>query len=165
MDHRLSSWLLLLSAETEPGTTHSDHPSLTEFRHKLFDVGSSIVFSPEHTRAIFQHPDAHPVLLATTSCPRIFPAYISALRTHKLSVFLDQNSSAGGLAKRIRGAARQLFARSVAEREWSIVAKLTHSSEELQVVDDDWADEFGALVESAIHTLDNKWSGEFDLFS
>lgn len=159
-DNHLSSFLLL-PVGAEPETLHDRHPPLTEFRHKLFDVGCSIVFSPEHTRAIFQHPDTHPILLATTSCPRIFPAYVSALRTHKLSVFLDQGNSAGGLAKRIRGAARQLYARSVAERnDWSVIARLSQSSEELQVVDDDWADEFGSLVESAVRAFDNKWSDE-----
>ncbi|CAE6472618.1 unnamed protein product [Rhizoctonia solani] len=150
VDHHLDSWL------RQSETRHSENAFLTEFRHRLFDVGSSIIFTPEHTRSIFQHSDTHPVLLATASSPRIFTVYVSALRTHKLSVFLDQNSSAGNLVKRIRGAARELFARSVAEREWSVVAQLTQSAEELQVVDDEWASNLGALVESAVQALDNK---------
>ncbi|KAH7330735.1 Urb2/Npa2 family-domain-containing protein [Rhizoctonia solani] len=152
VDHHLDSWLRQ--------TWHFENTLLTKFRHRLFDVGSSVVFASEHTRAIFQHSDTHPVLLATASSPRIFTVYVSALRTHKLSVFLDQNSSAGSLVKRIRGAARELFARSVAEREWSVVAQLVQSAEELQVVDDEWATDLGLLVESAVQALDNKSTAE-----
>jgi hypothetical protein len=163
VDHHLSSWLLLSSVELRDGTAcRPEHLSLTKFRRKLFDVGSSIVFSPENTRAIFQHPDTHPVLLATTSSPRIFTAYVSALRAHKLSVFLDQNNSAGGLARRIREAARQLFARSVAKGDWGVIAQLTQSAEELQAVDDEWAGEFETLVKLAMQTLDNRWNGAFE---
>ncbi|KAJ1310810.1 hypothetical protein OPQ81_009330 [Rhizoctonia solani] len=154
VDHHLDSWL------RQSETCHSKNATLSQLRHRLFDVGSSIIFTPEHTRSIFQHSDTHPVLLATASSPRIFSVYVSALRTHKLSVFLDQNNSAGGLVKRIRGAARELFARSVAEREWSVVAQLTQSAEELHVVDDEWGNDLGALVESAVQTLDNKWTEE-----
>ncbi|CAE6436414.1 unnamed protein product [Rhizoctonia solani] len=157
VDQHLDSWL-------RQTTCHSENTSLSKFRHRLFDVGSSIVFTPEHTRAIFQHSDAHPVLLATASSPRIFATYISALRAHKLSVFLDQNSSTGSLAKRIRGAARELFVRSVAERDWSVIAQLIQSAEELQVVDDEWATDLGALVELAAHKLDNKWTGAPETF-
>ncbi|CAE6493566.1 unnamed protein product [Rhizoctonia solani] len=151
VDHHLDSWL------RQSQTCHSG--ALSKFRHRLFDVGSSIIFTPEHTRSIFQNSDTHPVLLATASSPRIFAVYVSALRTHKLSVFLDQNNS-GGLVKRIRGAARELFARSVAEREWSAVAQLTQSAEELQVVDDEWANDLGTLIDSAVHALDNEWTEE-----
>ncbi|KAL5640697.1 hypothetical protein ACGC1H_001247 [Rhizoctonia solani] len=151
VDYHLDSWL------RQSQTCHSE--TLSKFRHRLFDVGSSIIFTPEHTRSIFQNSDTHPVLLATASSPRIFAVYVSALRTHKLSVFLDQSNS-GGLAKRIRGAARELFARSVAEREWSAVAQLTQSAEELQVVDDEWANDLGTLIDSAVHALDNEWTEE-----
>ncbi|CAE6443957.1 unnamed protein product [Rhizoctonia solani] len=152
VDHHLDSWL------RQSQNIRSEN-TLSKFRHRLFDVGSSIIFTPEHTRSIFQHSDTHPVLLATTSSPRIFAVYISALRTHKLSVFLDQNNS-GGLVKRIRGAARELFARSVAEREWSVVAQLTQSAEELQLVDDEWANDLGTLVDSAVQALDDEWTEE-----
>ncbi|CAE6500917.1 unnamed protein product [Rhizoctonia solani] len=152
VDHHLDSWL----RQSKP--CHSEN-TLSKFRHRLFDVGSSIIFTPEYTRSIFQHSDTHPVLLATASSPRIFTVYVSALRTHKLSVFLDQNNS-GGLVKRIRGAARELFARSVAERDWSVVAQLVQSAEGLQVVDDEWAQDLGALVASAVQALDNEWTEE-----
>ncbi|KAG8710924.1 hypothetical protein FRC11_003975 [Ceratobasidium sp. 423] len=153
VDHHLDSWL----RQSKP--CYSENTSLSKFRHRLFDVGSSIIFTPEHTRSIFQHSDTHPVLLATAASPRIFTVYVSALRTHKLSVFLDQNNS-GGLVKRIRGAARELFARSVAERDWGVVAQLVRSAEELQVVDDEWAQDLGALVDSAVQALDSKWTEE-----
>ncbi|CAE6490687.1 unnamed protein product [Rhizoctonia solani] len=150
VDHHLDSWL------RQSQTFHSEN-SLSKFRHRLFDVGSSAIFTPEHMRSIFQHSDTHPVLLATASSPQIFAVYVSALRTHKLAVFLDNS---GGLVKRIRVAARELFARSVAGREWSVVAQLVKSAEELQVVDDEWANDLGALVDSAVHALDNEWTEE-----
>ncbi|KAF8761962.1 Urb2/Npa2 family [Rhizoctonia solani] len=152
VDQHLDSWM-------RQTTRHSENSSISKFRHRLFEIGSSIIFTPEHTRTIFQHSDTHPVLLAIASSPRIFVTYVSALRAHKLSVFLDQNNSTGGLAKRIRAAARDIFVRSVAEREWSVVAQLVQSAEELQVVDDEWATDLGALVESAAHELNNEWSG------
>ncbi|QRW19643.1 hypothetical protein RhiXN_01049 [Rhizoctonia solani] len=153
VDQHLDSWM-------RQTARHSENSSISKFRHRLFEIGSSIIFTPEHTRTIFQHSDTHPVLLAIASSPRIFVTYVSALRAHKLSVFLDQNNSTGGLAKRIRAAARDIFVRSVAEREWSVVAQLVQSAEELQVVDDEWATDLGALVESAAHELNNEWSEE-----
>ncbi|KAF8708451.1 Urb2/Npa2 family, partial [Rhizoctonia solani] len=153
VDQHLDSWM-------RQTARHSENSSISKFRHRLFEIGSSIIFTPEHTRTIFQHSDTHPVLLAIASSPRIFVTYVSALRAHKLSVFLDQNNSTGGLAKRIRAAARDIFVRSVAEREWSVVAQLVQSAEELQVVDDEWAIDLGALVESAAHELNNEWSEE-----
>ncbi|KAG8743405.1 hypothetical protein FRC10_012070 [Ceratobasidium sp. 414] len=149
-----STWL----SSEEP--RHSEPLSLAAFRHRLFDVGCSIIFCPEHTRVISQSAESHPILLAAVSSPQIFTAYVSGLRAHKLSVFLDQGAGAstGGLAKRIRGAARELFARLVTKCEWSAIAQITQSAEELQVVDDEWAHAFAALVEFAIQTLKRPWT-------
>ena len=160
MDKHLSSWLL--AVDKNPNH-RSEAAALVGFRERLFDVGCSVVFSPEYTRAIFQSSDSHPILLATVSAPRLFGAYVSALRTHKLSVFLDQPASTGGLGKRIRGAARQLFSRTVFKCEWSTIAQLAQAAEELQVVDDEWADDFGALVEAATQTLGKAWNGTLSL--
>ncbi|KAG8737273.1 hypothetical protein FRC12_017211, partial [Ceratobasidium sp. 428] len=141
---------------------HSEPASLVVFRHKLFDVGCSVVFCPEYTRVIHQANGSHPTLLASVSSPRIYTAYVSNLRTHKLSVFSDQGggASTGGLAKRIRDAARELFARLVTKCEWPVIAQITQSAEELEVVDDAWSDEFGTLVESAIQTLKRPWTDD-----
>ncbi|KAG9087135.1 hypothetical protein FRC06_002720, partial [Ceratobasidium sp. 370] len=149
-----SAWLS--SGESRP----SEPSSLAVFRHKLFDVGCSVVFCPEHTRVISQSAESHPTLLSAASSPRIFTAYVSSLRAHKVSVFSDQGAGAstGGLAKRVRGAARELFTRLMTKCEWPAIAQITQSAEELQVVDDEWAQGFGALVEYAIQTLKQPWT-------
>jgi hypothetical protein len=151
-----SSWLR--SAETEQGL-HLEPLPLVRFRRRLFDIGCSVVFCPDYTRVVFQTADSHPVLLAARSSPRLFAAYVSGLRAHKLTVFLDQSASTGGLAKRIRGAARELFSRSVSKCDWPAIAQIVQSAEELQVVDDEWAGDFGALVESGTQTLGRPWTG------
>ncbi|KAG9125447.1 hypothetical protein FRC07_007538 [Ceratobasidium sp. 392] len=147
------------------GSARARHPepaSLVDFRHRLFDVGCSVVFCPEYLRVVFQSAESHPTLLAAVSSPRIFTAYVSSLRTHKLSVFSDQGGSAssGGLAQRIRGAAKELFAQLVTKCGWPAIAQITQSAEELQVVDDAWADEFGTLVESAVQALKHPWTDD-----
>ncbi|QRW05760.1 hypothetical protein RhiLY_04759 [Ceratobasidium sp. AG-Ba] len=140
----------------------SELQSLVSFRQKLFDIGCTVVFCPEYTRLIFQSFESHPTLLAVVSSPRLFAAYVSGLRTHKLFVFSDQGAgtSTGGIAKRVRGAARDLYLHLVPKCQWPAIAQITQSAEELQVVDDDWADIFGTVVQSAIQTLKQPWSDE-----